>query len=85
MVQQLVRRKVSEIPRRRLTCQLQYFLDRQKMTQQELAEKTGLAISTIGLYCRNQINRIDTTTAEILCDEFDCDMCDLFPRSQDVQ
>lgn len=76
------RRKVSLNPRRKIVCKLQDFLDARGMTQQQLAEKTGLAISTIGLYCRNQINRIDVLTAEVLCEEFQCDMCELFPLEE---
>jgi len=78
-VVEMSKRKASSAPRGRIVCKLQHFLDAEGLTQSDLAEETGLAVSTIGGYCRNQINRIDVVTAEVLCERFKTDMCGLFP------
>lgn len=82
-VVEMSKRKASFTPRKRITCKLQDFLDAERLTQSELAEETGLAISTIGSYCRSQINRIDVLTAEVLCERFKTDMCGLFPVTKE--
>ena len=73
------KRKASIAPRGRIACRLQMFLDAEGLTQSDLAKETGLAVSTIGMYCRNQINRLDVMTVEVLCERFKTDMCGLFP------
>lgn len=40
------------------------------ISQQKLAEETGLAPSTIGKLYRNQANRVDMNTLDTLCKYF---------------
>lgn len=71
--------KRKAVSRYRVACTLQDLLDQKQMTQQELADETSLALSTIGIYARDQASRIDCQTAAVLCEYFNVDMCGLFP------
>lgn len=53
-------------------------MDERGLSQVDLANETGLAIGTIGSYCRNQFTRIDCVSALVLCRYFGCELCDLF-------
>ncbi|MEM7580250.1 MAG: helix-turn-helix transcriptional regulator [Cyanobacteria bacterium P01_A01_bin.80] len=46
----------------KVICKLKALMDSKDITQLELAEKTGLAPSTVGRLYRNQVSRIDTAT-----------------------
>ena len=46
----------------KVICKLKELMVAKEINQLELAEKTGLAPSTIGRLYRNQVSRIDTTT-----------------------
>ena len=75
--------KRKAVSKYRVACTLQDLLDKRQMTQQELADETSLALSTIGIYARDQASRIDCQTAAVLCEYFDVDMCGLFPLLQE--
>ena len=49
-----------------VTCKLKDLMDSKGISQLELADKTGLAVSTVGRLYRNQITRIDISTVETL-------------------
>lgn len=61
-----------------IRCNLQRMMDERGLSQVALAKETELAVGTIGSLCRDQFTRIDCETALVLCDRFDCDLCDLF-------
>lgn len=46
----------------KVICKLKDLMDSKNISQLELAEKTGLAPSTVGRLYRNQVSRIDTST-----------------------
>ena len=53
-------------------------MEEQGLSQMALAAATELAIGTVGALCRNQFTRIDCETALVLCNYFNCDLCELF-------
>lgn len=61
-----------------IRCNLQKMMDERGLSQLALAFETKLAVGTIGSLCRNQFTRIDCETALVLCEFFDCGLCDLF-------
>lgn len=54
----------------KVVCRLKEIMDSQGITQMALAEKTGLAISTIGRMYRNNLTRYDEDTIVALCEHF---------------
>ena len=54
----------------RVICKLKNLMDAKEISQLELAEKTGLAPSTIGRLYRNQISRVDIATLTVLGEYF---------------
>lgn len=66
-----------------IRCNLQRMMDEQGLSQMALAKETELAVGTIGNLSRNQFTRIDCETALVLCDYFNCDLCELFEMVSD--
>lgn len=54
------------------------FLGRYKMTQKDLAQKTGIRPATISLLYHEETKRIDIEHIEKLCIAFHCQPGDLF-------
>ena len=53
-----------------------------KMTQRELAERTGIRPGTIGAMYRGTLRRIDLDQIDKLCAALDCQPGDLFERAE---
>ena len=66
-----------------IKCRLEkLILDKQvhegrKITNREIAEKTGISASTISRLASNQITRFEAETLASLCAYFDCTLGDL--------
>lgn len=75
---EMPKRKASRKLTTAMRCNLQQMMDDRELSQVALARETALAISTIGGLCRNQFTRIDCDTALVLCEFFECGLCDLF-------
>lgn len=52
------------------------------MTQKELAEKTGIRVTTISDMCNNKSKHIPLDTLDILCNFFDCDITDILKHEK---
>lgn len=77
-VLEMPKRKAARNLNKRIRCNLRRFMDDADISQTDLAERTGLALSTIGMHYRDTISRIDTVTAIVLCTEFSCGLCAMF-------
>ncbi len=49
-----------------------------RLSQRKIAERTGIAPTTLNRLYKNEFSRIDTNTIEKLCDFFSCNIEDLF-------
>lgn len=63
-----------------IKCRLKVLLAEHDMQQKELAAKTGIPPMTISKMCRNEIVQIPVSAIEKICEEFDCEVSDLFQR-----
>lgn len=54
------------------------WLGKKKMTQKQLAEKTGIRPATISAMYHETVKRIDIEHIEKLCEVFECQPGDLF-------
>lgn len=54
------------------------YLGRNKMTQKELADLTGIRPATVSALYHETIKRIDVEHMEQLCKAFNCTLGDLF-------
>ncbi|GKX66012.1 helix-turn-helix domain-containing protein [Inconstantimicrobium mannanitabidum] len=54
-----------------------------KMTQKELAEKTGISKNTIGSYCNENNKHIVKEHLDIFCKLFKCNIEDIIEYSED--
>lgn len=54
----------------KVICKLRDLMESNGLNQTELAEKTGLASTTIGRLYRNQASRVDFSTLETLANYF---------------
>lgn len=54
------------------------WLGKRKMTQKELAERTGIRPATIHTMYHETIKRLDIEHMDALCDVFQCQPGDLF-------
>jgi putative transcriptional regulator len=52
------------------------------LTQRGLAKETGLSPTTVNRLCRNLIRRADVSTVDRLCNDFKCQVGDLFVVSK---
>lgn len=52
------------------------------MTQKDLAEKTGIRVTTISDMCNNKSKHIPLDTLDILCNFFDCDITDILKHEK---
>jgi DNA-binding Xre family transcriptional regulator len=77
------KRKAARNLNKRIRCNLRRFMDEENISQTDLAERTGLALSTIGMHYRDSLTRIDTVTAIVLCSEFKCQLCEMFEIIED--
>lgn len=76
-----------------MKCLLPLLLDRynsqafesgqERISQAVLAEKTGIAASTVSRLFTGSAKRIDFSTAERICDFFECGVGDLFSLVED--
>ena len=51
--------------------------ERRKITQEIVAEETGLSLPTISRWVRSEVARIELDTVQKLCKYFDCSFEDL--------
>lgn len=58
-------------------CKLKELMDREGISQLQLAEKTGLSPATVGKLYRDQFERIDKNTLIRLCKYFNVGIADL--------
>lgn len=65
-----------------IKCRLKVLLAENDMTQKELAEKTGIRVSSVSDMCQNKAKHIPITTLDILCDFFDCQPNDIFKHEK---
>lgn len=61
---------------------LRVLLAEHEMTQKELAEKTGIRVTTISDMCNNKSKHIPLDTLDILCNFFDCDITDILKHEK---
>lgn len=54
-----------------------------KMTQKDLAEKTGISKNTIGAYCNETNKHIVKEHLDIFCKMFDCKIEDIIEYVED--
>jgi putative transcriptional regulator len=55
----------------RLTFKVKKLMEEKGVSQKEIASITGLSPTTVSKVVRNQIDRIDRNTVEILCKYFE--------------
>ncbi len=55
----------------RLTVKVKKLMEEKGVSQKEIASITGLSPTTVSKVVRNQIDRIDRNTVEILCKYFE--------------
>jgi putative transcriptional regulator len=55
----------------RLTIKVKKLMEEKGVSQKEIASITGLSPTTVSKVVRNQIDRIDRNTVEILCKYFE--------------
>lgn len=58
-------------------CKLKELMDKEGISQLQLASETGLSPATIGKLYRDQFERIDKNTIISLCVHFKCTLTDL--------
>ncbi|WP_055076798.1 helix-turn-helix transcriptional regulator [Pseudanabaena sp. 'Roaring Creek'] len=56
----------------KLKSNLAALMDKKGVTQKTVAAETGLSPTTISKFYRDQIDRFDRNTVEILCKYFEC-------------
>lgn len=56
---------------------LHILMAKDRMTQKDVAEKTGIAPSVVNKYYHDKIIRIDRDHIESLCELFNCEIQDL--------
>lgn len=61
-----------------IKCRLKVLLAEHDMNQKELAEKTGIRVSTVSDMCNNKTKHIPVETLDILCNYFECDITDIY-------
>lgn len=66
-----------------IICTLNMEMARHRMNIQQLADKSGLARSTISMLYHDKARRIDYETMDRLCKALDCMPGDLFARMSD--
>lgn len=62
----------------RVICKLKQLMDKQGLSQTEVASATGLSPTTVGKLYRNQFERIDKDTLMVLCKFFRAGIGELF-------
>jgi putative transcriptional regulator len=62
----------------RLTVKVKKLMEEKGVSQKEIASITGLSPTTVSKVVRNQIDRIDRNTVEILCKYFEISSIDDF-------
>jgi putative transcriptional regulator len=64
---------------RKMFCRLAVLMAEKdtRLSQRKLAKDTGLSTNTINKLFHNEIDRVDRTTLEALCNYFSCDVGDL--------
>jgi putative transcriptional regulator len=68
---------------KKIRCKLKDLMEKRELSQYQLAKETGLSINAIGRLYKQEFDRIDCNTAEVLCNYFGCDLCELFPLEAD--
>lgn len=63
---------------------LHILLAEKRMTQRELAEKTGIRQPTISAYCSETYKHIVKDHIDILCRYFECNLTDLIVYKKDL-
>lgn len=58
------------------------LLGKNKMTQKELALKTGIRAATISAYYHDKIKRVEVEHLDKMCEVFDCQPGDLFTHEK---
>lgn len=65
-----------------IQCKLSELLGREKISQVEFAEQTGLSRQTVQKLYNNQISRIELTTIEKICNSLGIDVGELLVREE---
>lgn len=60
-------------------------LAKNRMTQKELAEKTGIRLPTISAYCNDNFKHIVKEHLDTFCKEFNCNVNDLVEFTPDIE
>lgn len=55
-----------------------------KLTQQELAEKTGYSTSFIARIEQNKVSRFNAELLDVLCEVLECEIKDILIREDDL-
>lgn len=61
-----------------IKCRLKVLLAEHDLNQKELAEQTGIRVSTISDMCNNKSKHIPLDTLDILCNYFNCSLNDIY-------
>ncbi|TBR58212.1 XRE family transcriptional regulator [Mastigocladus laminosus UU774] len=59
-------------------CKLRDYMDKQDLTQQEVAARTGLSPTIIGRLYHNRFSRLDNQTVIKICKLFNVSLGDMF-------
>lgn len=65
-----------------IKCNLSILMGKEKMNIQDVCNATGLARNTVGNLYRDTATRVDYHTIDALCELFQCEVSDLFSRSE---
>jgi putative transcriptional regulator len=65
-----------------IKCNLSILMGKEKMNIQDVCNATGLARNTVGNLYRDTATRVDYNTIDVLCELFQCEVSELFSRSE---
>lgn len=66
-----------------MKCKLREFMEEKKLTQLDVAGKTGLSPTIIGRLYHNRFSRLDNQTAAKICEFFGLSLGEMFYLAKD--